>query len=411
MKNMNFYILLKQWFSSIFANKLRSILSILWIVIGISSVVIMLAVWEWAKQSILSSFDNIDNLVTIEKKYDYWPAPDTKNPWSTTTYNTAKEVITKDIADILKEKVYGIQSVIYASIVNVWDIKYNSKPIYWTVKWISFDYLQTKDYKIKDGSYFSRENYENDDKVVILWYSLVYDSFWKENPIWKKITLGWWTFIVKWILEKNNWNTDYNVFIPVTTAMNRLWSKELEKIEVFTDKKLDINPIKKDLQYYLLSKSWTSNPSDVKFTVRTNEDALKQVNEIVWKMRLLLGAIGSIALVVWWIWIMNIMLVSVTERTREIWIRKAIWASNSNILFQFLIESIILSMIWCLIAVWACYWIAYGVAKILPDFKPIITVSVLVISSLVSIWMGIIFWIMPAWKAARLKPIDALRFE
>lgn len=410
---MNIFVLIKQWFSSIIANKLRSILSILWIVIWISSVVIMLAVWEWAKQSILSSFDNIDNLITIEKKYDYWP-PATWADWKpvqTTNYSVVKEVVTKDIADILKEKVYWIQNVVYAINVSIWNISYNWKPFYPQVKWISYDYLQSKEYKIKDWSYFSKKDFEEDEKVAILWYYMVHENFGEKNPIWEKISLWGSTFIIKWILEKNNWNTDYNLFIPATTAVNRLGSKDLEKIEVFTDKKVDINWIKRDLQYFLINKSWTTNPAEVKFNVRTNDDALKQVNEIVWKMRLLLWAIWSIALIVWWIWIMNIMLVSVTERTREIWIRKAIWATKTNILFQFLIEAIILSMIWCIIAVGLCFWIAHFITKLMPEFKPVITLSVLVISSLVSIWMWIIFWIMPAWKAARLKPIDALRFE
>jgi putative ABC transport system permease protein len=152
---------------------------------------------------------------------------------------------------------------------------------------------------------------------------------------------------------------------------------------------------------------------DAKFTVRTNEDALKQVNEIIWQMKLLLWAIGSIALIVGWIWIMNIMLVSVTERTREIWIRKAIWATKLNIMFQFLIESIILSMIWCIIAVWLCYFFVYLVNKFwqASNLTATITTSVLIMASVVSIWMWIIFGLMPAWKAARLKPVDALRWE
>jgi putative ABC transport system permease protein len=138
---------------------------------------------------------------------------------------------------------------------------------------------------------------------------------------------------------------------------------------------------------------------------------LKQVNQIVKQMKLLLWAIGSIALVVWWIWIMNIMLVSVTERTREIWIRKAIWATKTNILFQFLIESVILSIIGCIIAICFCYGITYLITKFFPDFRAIITESVLILASSVSIWMWVIFGLMPAWKAARLKPVDALRWE
>lgn len=409
---MNFWIFIKQWLSSIWANKLRSILSILWIVIGISSVVVMLAIWEWSKQQILNSFDNIDNLITIQKKYTWneqrvwW--------WIMVTwmeYTPVKEVVNMEIADQLKEKVFWILDVAYWANVNIRDVNYNSKPIYWEIKWISNWYLQAKWYKVSDWAYFSNVNYENDDKVLILWYELVRDTFWKENPIGKTVFLGGTPFVVQWILDKKSWMTDWSIFIPVTTAMNRLWAKELEKIEVFTDKRLLVENVKKDLQYFLFRNSWVSEPSEVKFQVRTNEDALKQVNEIIWQMKLLLWAIGSIALIVGWIWIMNIMLVSVTERTREIWIRKAIWATKINIMFQFLVESIILSMIWCVIAVWLCYWIVYLITKFTEDLVPVITPSVLLMASIVSVWMWIIFGLMPAWKAARLKPIDALRYE
>lgn len=407
---MNIFILIKQGVSSILANKLRSSLSVLGIVIGISSVVIMLAIWEWAKASILQSFDSVDNLISVEKKYDYGP-PEWQPWWATTAYNPAKEVITMDMADEIQKKVMWVESVVYASSVNAWDIKYNSKPLYGQIQGISQQYMKKKWYNIVYGSSFSNDNFKNDEKVIILGYHLIHENFGKKNPIWQKIFISGTPFIVVGILEKKNWNTDYAMYIPVTTAVNRLWSKELQKLEVFADKIRDINEVKKDLQYFLFKKSWALSPSEVKFSVRTNEDVLKQVNEIVGKMRLLLWAIGSIALIVGWIGIMNIMLVSVTERTREIGIRKAIWATKSNILFQFLIEAIILSMIGCIIAIGLCYWLAYGVAKLLPQFQPIITISVVVVSSGVSILMGIIFWLMPAWKAARLKPIDALRFE
>lgn len=378
----------------------------------------MLAIWEWTKAQILSSFDNIDNLITIQKKYNWWEPQ--MMPWwwysvSATPYEVSKEVVTMEIADTLKEKVFWISDVVYTIPVNVWDINYNSKPFYWEVLWVSNWYFFTKWYKIKDWAYFSNSNYENDDKAVILWYEVIRNYLYEEwfNPIWKTIFLWGSPFIIQWILAKNNWQTDYAIYIPITTAVNRLWAKDLQKIEVFTDKRLEVSDVKRDLQYYLFKQSGVSHPADAKFTVRTNEDALKQVNEIIWQMKLLLWAIGSIALIVWWIWIMNIMLVSVTERTREIWIRKSIWATKTNIMFQFLMESVILSMIWCIIAVGLCYLLVYIINRFWEAswFSALITSSVLLMASWVSIAMWIIFGLMPAWKAARLKPIDALRFE
>lgn len=410
---MNFLMFLKQWLSSIWANKLRSALSILWIVIWISSVVVMLAIWEGTKQSILSSFDNIDNLITIEKKYTWNEvSKGTYTVWVAESYTSVKEVITMEIADILAKRVFGIQKVAYTANTNIWEVNYNSKPLYWEVLWISKDFMNSKWYKVRDWSYFSNNNYDNNDKVVILWYELVKETFAWENPIWKTIFLWGSPFIVQGIMEKKNWQTDWVIYIPITTAVNRLWAKDLQKIEVFTDKRLSVEQVKKDLQYFLFKNSWVMSPSEVKFTVRTNEDALKQVNEIIGQMKLLLWAIGSIALIVGGIWIMNIMLVSVTERTREIWIRKAIWATKLNIMTQFLVESVILSMLWCIIAIGLCYIIVYFLTKFAWDwFGAVITSSVLIMASCVSVWMWIIFGIMPAWKAARLKPIDALRYE
>lgn len=410
---MGFFLFIKQWFSSIWANKLRSILSILWIVIGISSVVIMLAIGEWAKAQILSSFDNIDNLITIEKKYSWEERKISSGMvgMSTPEYNPVKDVITTEIAEQLPEKVFGILDIAYTLSVNIWNVNYNSKPIHWSVYWASNWYFKAKWYKIRDWSWFSNSNYENLDKVVILWYELVREAFWTKNPLWEIVFLWGSPFIVQWVLDKKNWMTDWSIYIPSTTASERLWAKDLEKIEVFTDKRLSVDTVKRDLQFFLLKNSGVSHPSEAKFKVRTNEDALKQVNEIIWQMKLLLWAIGSIALIVGWIWIMNIMLVSVTERTREIWIKKAIWATKINIMFQFLVESVILSMIWCIIAVSLCYLIVYLVNRFVPDFNAVITMSVLTMASSVSIWMWIIFGLMPAWKASRLKPIDALRYE
>ena len=231
---------MKQGLSSILANKLRSSLSVLGIVIGISSVVIMLAIWEWAKASILQSFDSVDNLISVEKKYDYWPPEWQAWGWTTTTYNPSKEVVTMKIADEIPQKVRWVESSVYAANVNAWDIKYNSKPLYWQIQGISKEYLQKKAYHIQYGNAFSPENFINDEKVIILWYSLIHENFGKKNPLWQKIFLSGTPFIVVGILEKKNWNTDYAMYIPITTAVNRLWAKELEKIEVFADKSRDM---------------------------------------------------------------------------------------------------------------------------------------------------------------------------
>jgi ABC-type antimicrobial peptide transport system permease subunit len=315
-----------------------------------------------------------------------------------------------EIADSLKKDVFWIEKVSYSTSLGG-NITYNSKQIYWTLLWVSKDYFKVKEHLVQNWTYFSNSNYENNDKVVILGNDIVKENFWEENVIWKTIFIAWTPFVVQWTIKEWDWTSNYSIFVPITTAVNRLWWKELKSIEILVDRRLDISNIKLNLQYYFFKASWISSPADATFEIKTNEDALKQINKIIGQMKLLLWAIGSIALVVWWIWIMNIMLVSVTERTKEIWIRKAIWATKTSILLQFLIESIILSIIGCIIAVIFCYWITYLISKSATDFQAVITSSVLILASSVSICMWIIFGLMPAWKAARLKPIDALRWE
>jgi putative ABC transport system permease protein len=139
---------------------------------------------------------------------------------------------------------------------------------------------------------------------------------------------------------------------------------------------------------------------------------LEYVEDAMATMTVLLAGIASISLLVWWIWIMNIMLVSVTERIKEIWIRKAIWAGTDDILMQFLTESSILSIVWWWIWIAIAYAVCTFVDYFWGEYLPVVISSTSIILSFsVSLAIGLIFWIVPAYKAAQLRPIDALRFE
>lgn len=393
---MNFYLFIKQAFLSIFANKLRSFLSTLGIIIGISSFVIMLSLWEGAKASIMKEFEWSSNVMTITSK---------SNPTS-----SAKPVLTEDISDSIPDKIPNVtHSFIKKQSYN--GAFYKDKSVGYTLAWIQPGFLQFKDAKLLYGSYFDTEIYTNKDKVALLGYKLIKDTFWEENPLGKQITISWEKFLVWGILAEKNWDFDYTVFIPHTTMKHVLNVDTIESIEVVVSDEKIIDDIKKNLEFYLWKKSATDKFTDVLFQIRTNKDQLKQINNIVGKMTLLLAWIWAIALVVWGIGIMNIMLVSVTERTREIWIRKAIWARNSDIMLQFLIESIILTLIGSIIAIWFSYWVVKIIDTFIPDFSPVINGNVIMIATTVAVCMGILFGLMPAYKAAKLKVIDALSFE
>lgn len=408
---MNIFEHFSESLDAIFNNKLRSILSTLWVVIGISSVVVMLWIWEWVKANIVKNLTTTNDVVVISPNYWWWRMEEEKE-WWWELRKPVKDVITYDNINILKDKVPNVRTVIPVARVDT-NMTYKWKHAWGQIKWVNDKFISAKQVKLDYGYWILPRHLKGSEKVAIIWHRKVNDIFKWENPIGQHLVIWWQIFNVVWVLEKkDNWEIDSSVLIPITTAQKRLNSKKLEKIEVYVKDIFYIEQTKRNIQYLLFKLSGAFSPSDVKFRIETNADSLKMADKIVGSMQLLLWWIASISLLVWWIWVMNIMLVSVTERTREIWIRKSIWAKKKDILLQFLIESVVISILWWILAVWLSYWVAELINNYAPeDFHTLITSRVIVLACWVSMWMWVLFWIMPAWKAAKLKPIDALRFE
>lgn len=398
---MNFILFIKQSFSSLKANKLRSFLSTLWIIIWILSFVIMLSIWEWAKKSMIESLGTEWNLIKVERWF-----------WSKWNKNV-RNIFTKEIAEQIPEKVPNIKDVLVTFDPPGVKLVYKIKNIPWSLSIVSQNFFQFKNLKTILWSTFWKDDYEKKAKIAIIWYKLVKQTFWEENPIWKNINIWWQIFTVSWVLAEKWWWYDDFIFIPSTTSLKYFWKEKISGFEVNAKSDEVVNKATEDLKFFLMKKATAEKFNDLWISVRSNKEFMKMMWEFQKMFSYFLTWIWAISLIVWWIWIMNIMLVSVTERTREVWIRKAIWASDLNILMQFLVESIILTLIWSFIAI----WLAYGIASILNTFlkevwfEVFINSTVLMTAISVSVIMWISFGLMPAYKAARLKPIDALHFE
>jgi len=273
---MNFFLFIKQAFSSIKANKLRSFLSTLWIIIWISSFVIMLALWEWAKESILKEFSGSSNIITIQDKY------------SSEESSFAKNILTSEISELIKEKIPFVKNSFVFYDNWYFDTFFWEKRINWDLKWVPLWYLKSKKAEIIFWNFFDEKKFKEKEKIIILWNKIIAEAFWKENPIWKKISIWGEFFIVWWILKEKNWNFDYSMFIPSDTLKSVFNKNKINKIEVEVVHEEYIDEVKKTLDFFLFKKSFVERFKNVKFQIRTNKEQLKQMNEIVLKFSLLL---------------------------------------------------------------------------------------------------------------------------
>lgn len=408
MRFLKYFI---QALDALWRNKLRSTLSTLWIVIGIASVTIMLALWEWLKAQMLENLSVSNDVISITPNDGFWPGGWWEWPKEEVQYIQVKEIFIPDTLEKIKKYIWNIKTVLALAQANGGQLKFEGKDLYGSIVWVTSDYFQTKWIEVVTWFWFTQKHFSNSSKVVILWNDFVKYDLEGKNPVGKTLMIGGYAFDVIGVLwPSKDWQLNYSIIVPMTTLQNSFWVKKFSSIAIYVQDILKIEATKRDVLYLLLKLSEVSHPTEVKFRLESNDEAIKYINETINQMKLFLGGIAGISLLVWWIWIMNIMFVSVIERTREIGIRKAIWAKKRDILSQFLAESVVISILWCFIAFWLSLIGIYFINKYSP-LPAVFSLNVMLFSSAVSVGMWIIFWIIPAWKAAKMKPIDALRFE
>ncbi len=409
---MNFLENIRNAFGAIYSNKLRSMLTMLGIIIGVASVVLMIAIGQGAQKSVTSRIQSLGtNLLTV-------------SPGSPSQTNVrfgggggggqATTALTLDDLAAIREKVTGL-SGIGPEVRSRSQVIVGSKNASTTVLGTTPDYVTVRNAPVEYGSFISDENVTNVDKVAVLGTQVVTNLFAGSDPIGADIRIGNTIFTVIGILkskgQQGQTNQDDIIIVPLSTMQRRIvGNNNIGSIGISVADQDAMAAKQQEITAVLLNSHRITDISKQDFTVLNQADAVETLNQVTGVFTLLLGGIAGISLLVGGIGVMNIMLVSVTERTREIGIRKAIGAKKKDILLQFLIESTVLSVLGGAVGI-LISWLGSMIVKSQFSLDADINLSSVMLAFLFSVGVGIFFGLLPAWKAAKLRPIQALRYE
>ncbi|AIG25187.1 FtsX-like permease family protein [Brevibacillus laterosporus] len=403
---MNYWEAMRVSLRSVTANKLRSFLTMLGIMIGVSAVIAMVAIGEGAKASVANQINGLgSNLLIISAGQARQGGISLGAGSLSLSLEDAAALQQKDsIADVTPAVSTRAQLV------------YQNSNYLSSLEGTTEAFPQVRNVSLQEGRFFTSFEVSEQANVAVIGPEIVTNLFANSNesPIGKTIEINRIPFTVVGILKSQGssgmTNNDDKVMIPITTAMERLGQSSIRTIYASATSADEMFQAQFDIQQTLRSQHKLMPSQENDFTISSQSDILETAQSVTSVMTTLLSGIAAISLVVGGIGIMNIMLVSVTERTREIGIRKAIGATKTAIMQQFLIESVTLSILGGFIGIVLGVGAAWVVNK-LGGVEIAITITPMLYAFLSSLLVGVVFGVYPAKKAAEMKPIDALRYE
>ena len=408
---MNFLQTINEAWKSLNSNRMRSILTTLGIVIGVAAVIAMLAIGTGAQDTILNQIGGIGTNLLFVFEGNEQDDSITVSPLTIQDANAIGEVLAAPHVDLVAPVIQGSSTV-----------KYGGESKSTQIFGVTSEYQEVRNYELTEGEFISEENVNGRASVALIGVDVAEKLFGQnENLTGETISIDGQPFRIIGVLAPKGGgqfgSQDDVVLVPITTARSRILKRDQGNVDIIFIKAISADSVPEatsEVQEILRKRHRTDLGED-DFTIYTQQDFLTLASSITNIFKIFLSGIAGISLLVGGIGIMNIMLVSVTERTKEIGLRKAIGAKKQDILIQFLTESSLLSMLGGILGIIFGWIISSLVGYIAASqgvvFTPQIDLGAILLATLFSTAVGLFFGIYPANKASNLEPVEALRHE
>ncbi len=410
----NFLDMLSTAWTSVTTHKLRSFLTILGVVIGVAAVIILMSVGKGTTAQIVSNLTSLGtNLVYVQ------PGGTTTSSGVRSSFGSASTLTLED-AKAIASDVSNIDAIAPYSTSGTQVIAGNQN-MQVRITGVTTDYQQGFSVQVAEGDFFSQDEYDRKSKVAVIGPTISSTLFGEDDPVGQKIRMGSINFTIIGLLESKGASmmssTDETILIPLSTLQGMM-SKSvtttgqhtINSIALEVTDKDQISTVKEDITILLQDRHKIALGDDNDFTVSSMDELVSTITSSTESMTLLLGAIASISLLVGGIGVMNIMLVSVMERRKEIGILKALGAKERYIWGQFLFDSALLTFAGGIIGV-AIGWGGSYLVNYMGWMQTVVTTDIVILAVAVSVGIGLFFGFYPAWQGSRLDPIQALRAE